>query len=384
MPLLLSQRIALSPNNKQVSYFKQACGIARLAFNWGLAEWNAQYRADKAYREQCILSNSEVDKTLLKRPNGRRLDKQFNAIKKATYPFVSDVSSCITQIAFQHLNDGFQRFFKKQNSRPTFKKKGKHYAFHLANNKFYIKGDQVYIPKLGLVKLAEPYRYANQGRILKGLVSQQGRRWFLSVTVERDEPMKTLLPSIKATGFDLGLTDFIVTSEGQRFTAPKPLKHLLRQLKKLNRSLSRKVRFSRNWQKAKAKLNRLHYKIACQRKDFLHKLTNTLIKRYGIICMEDLNVKGLLKNRRLSRAIADVGFGLFRSILEYKVKWYQRELRYVDRFFPSSKRCSVCGTKRETLPLSVRAWICEHCHTHHDRDINAARNILQIGQGLPD
>lgn len=278
----------------------------------------------------------------------------------------------------------FNASLKKQNRRPTFKKKGKHYAFHLANNKFYIKDDQVYIPKLGLVKLAEPYRYANQGRILKGLVSQQGGRWFLSVTVERDEPMKTLLPSVKATGFDLGLTDFIVTSEGQRFTAPKPLKHLLRQLKKLNRSLSRKVRFSRNWQKAKAKLNRLHYKIACQRKDFLHKLTNTLIKRYGIICMEDLNVKGLLKNRRLSRAIADVGFGLFRSILEYKVKWYQRELRYVDRFFPSSKRCSVCGTKRETLPLSVRAWICEHCHTHHDRDINAARNILQIGQGLPD
>lgn len=384
MSLLLSQRIALSPNNKQVSYFKQACGIARLAFNWGLAEWNTQYRADKAYREQCTLSGCEVDKALLKRPNGRRLDKQFNAIKKTTYPFVSDVSSCITQIAFQHLNDAFQRFFKRQNRRPVFKKKGKHYAFHLANDKFYIKDNQVYIPKLGLVKLAEPYRYANQGRILKGSVSQQGGKWFLSVTVERDEPMKTIAPNTKATGIDLGLTDFIVTSEGQRFTAPKPLKHLLRQLKKLNRSLSRKVRFSRNWQKAKAKLSRLHYKIACQRKDFLHKLTYTLIKRYGVICMEYLNVKGLLKNRRLSRAIADVGFGLFRYILEYKATWYQRELHYVDRFFPSSKRCSVCGTKRETLPLSVRAWTCEHCHTHHDRDINAAKNILQIGQGLPD
>ena len=378
MKIIKGQIIRLEPNNKQITYFKKACGVARFAYNWGLSEWMKQYEQDKAYRDDCLSKGIEVDKSKLNKPNLYSIKKKLNAIKKDEFPFMLEVTKCSPQEAIHQLGNAYQRFFKGQSKYPQFRKKGVNDRFTIDNSTFKIllRKDKpfVQIPKLGLVRMSEPLRL--KGKILNGKVFTKGGYWFISINVELDEVIQPLPKTNKSVGIDLGITSFATLSDGTKIQAPKPLKKELKKLKRLSKSLSRKQKGSKNREKAKTKLSRLHYRISNIRKDFLHKLTTMLVNEYDVICIENLNVKGMVKNSKLSRSINDLGFYEFKRQLIYKANIYGKTIKELDRFYPSSKTCSCCGYKLSELKLNVREWECPNCLVKHDRDINASINIL--------
>ncbi|WP_410472564.1 RNA-guided endonuclease InsQ/TnpB family protein [Faucicola mancuniensis] len=355
MTLIRGHIIALDPTNKQATYFAKACGVARLAYNWALDNWQKQYQADKTYRNECLKNGIEIDKNQLNQPSQGKLRKQLNSIKRQQFPFMLEVTKCSPQLAIMQLGDAFKRFFKLID----------------INNKPFIK-----VPNLGLVRMREKLRHT--GKILSAKIFKQGGKWFVSVAVELQDIIKPQPKTGKQVGIDLGITDLATLSNGEKVQAPKPLKAKLNKLKRLSKSLSRKQKDSKNREKAKTKLSRLHFKISNIRKDFLHKLTTSLVKSYDVICLENLNVKGMAKNRKLSRAINDLGFYEFKRQLIYKANQWGKTIKELDRFYPSSKTCSCCGfiMDKANLTLAVRYWTCPNCQTLHDRDINAAMNIL--------
>ena len=380
MSVIRGQIIELKPNNKQATYFKKACGVARFAYNWALAEWQKQYQEDKAYRESCEQSGLAIDESQLNLPNHRKINKLFNAIKREQFPFMMEITKCAPQIAIKQLSDAYKRFFKGESKHPKFHKKGEKDRFGLSNDLFKLKNENgksfIQIPKLGWVRMNEGLRF--HGKIMSATISTRGERWFVSINVELSEAIQPLPKTKQSIGLDLGITHLATLSDGTKINAPKPLKNYLKKLRRLNKSLSRKQKGSNNRAKAKIKLSRLYYRISNIRKDFLHKLTTELVRKFDVICLEDLNVQGMLKNRRLSRAIQDLGFYELKKQLIYKANQFGKTVRSVERFFPSSKTCSCCGFKLEKLSLSVRKWTCEKCGAEHDRDINASINILNF------
>ena len=374
--MIKGHTIELTPNNKQATYFAKACGVARLAYNWALAEWQNQYQADKVYRDNCQKNGIAIDRTKLNNPSQFKLRKQLNFIKKTKFPFMFDVTKCSPQEAIIQLGKAFDNFFKGRAKYPQFRKKGINDKFSLTNDQFKIIGKNIKIPNLGWVKLTENLRF--NGKIMNATIFKKGMKWFVSIGVEINETPKPLPRTDKAIGIDLGITDLAVLSNGTKVQAPKPLKSKLKQLRRLSKHLSRKQKGSKNREKAKTKLSRLHYKISCIRKDFIHKLTTKLVKMYDVICIENLNVKGMVKNRKLSRAISDLSFYEFKRQLIYKANQSRKTIKEVDRFYPSSKTCSHCGfvMAKIDLTLAIRNWQCPSCDTQHDRDINASLNIL--------
>ncbi|WP_410473264.1 RNA-guided endonuclease InsQ/TnpB family protein [Faucicola mancuniensis] len=297
-------------------------------------------------------------------------------MKRQQFPFMLEVTKCSPQLAIIQLGDAFKRFFKGESKYPQFRKKGVNDRFSLSNDQFRIDGKRIKIPNLGWVKMRENLRL--QGKILSAKIFKQGEKWFVSVAVELQNIIKPQPKTDKQVGIDLGITDLATLSNGEKIQAPKPLKAKLNKLKRLSKSLSRKQKGSKNREKAKTKLSRLHFKISNIRKDFLHKLTTSLVKSYDVICLENLNVKGMVKNRKLSRAINDLGFYEFKRQLIYKANQWGKIIKEVDRFYPSSKTCSCCGfiMDKANLTLAVRYWTCPNCKTSHDRDVNASINIL--------
>ena len=374
--MILGHTIELAPNNKQATYFSKACGVARLAYNWALAEWQKQYQADKNYRDECQAKGIEIDKTKLNSPNQFKLRKQLNSIKKQQFPFMTEVTKCSPQEAIIQLGKAFDNFFKGRAKYPQFRKKGINDKFSLTNDQFKLIGKKIKIPNLGWVKLKENLRF--NGKILNATVFKKGGKWFVSVGVEIDNLPKLNTKTHKSVGIDLGITDLATLLDGTKIGAPKPLKTNLKKLQRLSKSLSRKQKGSNNREKAKTKLSRLHDKISCIRKDFLHKLTTNLVKQFDVICIENLNVKGMIKNHKLSRAISDLGFYEFKRQLIYKANQWGKTVKEVDRFYPSSKTCSSCGfvMAKENLTLATRLWTCPNCKASHDRDVNASLNIL--------
>lgn len=370
--------IALDPNNTQATYFKKACGVARFSYNWALSEWKKQYEQDKNYRNECQANGITIDENRLNKPSQGKLRKQLNAIKREKYPFMLEVTKCSPQLAIMQLGDAFKRFFKGESKYPQFRKKGVNDRFSLSNDQFKLKLKKdkpfIQIPNLGLVRMREHLRH--QGKILSAKVFTKGGKWFVSIAVELSETTKPLPKTGKSVGLDLGITDLATLSDSTKIQAPKPLKNKLKKLQRLSKSLSRKQKGSKNREKAKTKLSRLHDKISCIRKDFLHKLTTNLVKSYDTIAIEDLNVKGMVKNRKLARSIHDLGFYELKRQLIYKANQWGKTVKEVDRFYPSSKTCHYCNHKVDELPLSVRYWICPNCNVSHDRDINASLNIL--------
>lgn len=368
--------IRLDPTDKQATYFAKACGVARLAYNWALGQWQNQYQADKAYRDDCTANGLPIDESQLNKPTQGKLRKQLNAIKRTQFPFMMEVTKCSPQLAIMQLGDAFKRFFKGEAKYPQFRKKGVNDRFSLSNDQFKINHDRIKIPNLGWVKMREPLRHT--GKVLSAKVFKRGENWFVSIAVELKTIINHLPKTGKEVGIDLGITDLAVLSDGTKIGAPKPLKHQLQKLKRLSKQLSRKQKGSNNRAKAKTKLSRLYYKISNIRKDFLHKLTTQLVKSYDVICIENLNVKGMVQNRKLSRAISDLGFYEFKRQLVYKANQWGKIVKEADRFYPSSKTCSSCGfiMAKTDLTLSIRNWQCPSCQTHHDRDINASINIL--------
>jgi len=350
-----SHKIRLSPNNKQSTYFAKACGISRLAYNWGLAEWKSQYESGG-------------------KPSVYGIKKKFNAIKKDQFPFVYEVTKCSPEQSFFDLDTAFKRFFKKQSSFPNFKKKGVKDSFYISGDKFSVAGCYVKIPKLGRVKMTEHLRYS--GKIVSATVSRKADWWFISITVKVDEAeVKGENQAFNPVGIDFGVSKFATLSDGVVFENPRVSKKFSQRLRMLNKSLSRKTKGSNNWNKAKVKLQRLHVRIGDYRLDALHKFSRKIADAYSDVCLEDLNVSGMVRNHKLAKAIQDVSFYEAKRQLSYKCN----AIHEIDRWFPSTKTCGDCGTIHD-MKLSDRVMKCT-CGLELDRDLNAAQNILR--QGLP-
>lgn len=352
--ITLTHKIQIDSTCKQEKYFLQACGIARFTWNWALAEWKKQYEAGE-------------------KPNGLNLKKQFNAIKRVEFPWMYKVTKYASQQPFIFLQKSFERFFNRESDYPRFKKKGIHDSFYIGNDHIRVEGRRIHIPKLGWVRMCEELRF--RGRIISATISRNANKWFVSLNVEIIE-LPAPCESQAGIGVDLGIIRLATLSNGKYFEGPKPLRRLKLRLKRLQRQLSRKEKGSKNRNKARMRVSKIHYRIACIRHDALHKLTTHLTDNFASIAIEDLNVKGMMSNNRFAGSIADMGFREFRRQLEYKAELRNNHVEIVSRWFPSSKRCSDCGAIKEDLKLADRTFECNSCGLEIDRDLNSAINLF--------
>lgn len=298
--------------------------------------------------------------------------------KQEDFSWLKEVGSHSLGITLKNLEMAYNNFFKKRAKFPKFKKKSYYQSYNIDNLTLYIKDGRVYIPKIkDGVKIIE--HRPLEGKILNGTISKTAdEKYFISITVEKE--IKTLpIDDTKSVGIDLGIKDFAVISDGSKISNPHFKKKEVKKLKKLQRALSRKKKDSRRREKCRIKLARLNASINNKKNDFLHKLSSKLINENQVICLEDLNVKGMVKNHRLAESISECSWFEFVRQLEYKGRWYGRTVVKIDRFFPSSKTCSNCGFIKDSLNLSERKWTCPKCGSELDRDLNAAKNILKQG-----
>jgi len=364
MKINLACRYELKPNCSQRVLLAKHAGSARFAFNWGLAQRIALYEESK------------------KSTNAIEQHRLLNSLKASEYQWMYEVSKCAPQEALRDLDRAFQNFFKgiKKGQKigfPAFKKKGQRDSFRLTGT-IKIEGKKIQLPRLGVLSLKEASKV--QGKILSATVVREADRWYVSICIEQERPNPKPIHG-DPVGIDMGLSCFATCSDGEKIFAPKPLAKSLKRLRKASRKHSRKTKGSKNRKKSALKLSRLHRKTRNIRKDFLHKQTTKLAKTKPVIVLEDLDVKGMLSNNRLSRNISDAGWSEFRSMLEYKTKWYGSTLIIAPRFYPSSKTCSKCGNIVKKLPLETRQWQCTGCQCTHDRDVNAATNLMKFYTG---
>lgn len=360
--MILAHMIRLVPTVKQEQYFARACGIARFTYNWALAEWKRRYEAGE-------------------KPNGMALRKHFNSIRREQFPWTYEVHRDCTAQPFANLQKAFTGLFKKKARYPKFKKKGQHDVFYMANDKFSLEDDRVRIPVLGWVRTREALRFA--GKIMGAVVKRVADAWFvvIQVDVAHSERART---SDNTVGVDLGVKTTATLSTGEQVQGPRALRKAQERLKRKSRQFSQKQKGSKNSKKAQMVLARLHRRVAWIRNDFLHKITSRLCRENQTVVIEDLNVRGMVKNHSLARAISDEGWGDFRWQLEYKAPLYGTNIIVADRWFPSSKRCSRCGHVVKKLGLNVRTFCCPCCGLVIDRDHNAALNLKQIGEAIPE
>lgn len=362
--MLLSFKTEVKPNNKQVTLFRKASGTARHAYNWACATV-----------QNCLANNEKI-------PSAIDLHKQLVAEVKPVYKWYYDVSKTIPQKAVADLRTAWDRCFKKTSKAPRFKKKGQRDSFYLESGtkaKPLIKNDgkRIKLPTIGWVKLAEPLPLT---AVHNCTITRQADRWFISIKCEIEKP--SVPDNRPSVGVDVGIKELAVCSNGKVFPNPKAYRRMSRRLKRLQRSVSRKVKGSNNRTKAVRNLAKLHAKVSNIRKDAIHKLTHYLAKNHSEIKIEDLSIKAFLKNHKLAGAIADCGMYEFRRQLEYKTEKFSSKLTIVDRFFPSSQICSGCGNHRHKMPLKERLYVCPNCGHTVDRDLNAANNINRWFNGI--
>jgi len=306
------------------------------------------------------------------------LNKQLTDLKK-DYIFLKDVGKDCLQNSLINLDQSFKNLFKGFGF-PKFKSKYSNNSCKF-NQSLNIDFDEhkIKLPKIGWVNFSKDRSFSGK---LKSITISKNSCGYYFASVLVDTNIKQLKPIKNEVGIDLGLKHFIVDSNGIKVDNPRYLLHSNTNLKKHQRRLSRKTKGSNRYLKQRLKVAKCHYKISNQRKDFLHKLSSKLINENQVIYTEDLNVSGLLKNHNLAKSISDVGWSEFIRQLKYKALWYDRTIKQIDRFYPSSKTCNSCGLVNQELCLSDREWTCK-CGIRHDRDINAAKNILKTGQGMP-
>jgi putative transposase len=356
----------LHPNNKQKTLLLKNAGAARFAYNWGLTQ-----------------KKIAMD-TKTKVPNAIELHRRLNAIKPTELPWMYEVSKCSPQEALRNLDRAFINFFEKRGKFPKFKSKKNGIGGFRLTGTIKVENSHVQLPRLSRLRLKEKGYLPTTAKILSASVSERAGRWFVSIQVEQNQPEYTgQKDEYDVVGVDLGIKTLATVSDGTTHDNPKPLKIRLRKLRRLNKAVSRKVKGSQNRKKAVSRLVRLYAHISNIRKDTLHKITTILAKTKRIIGIEDLNVSGMMKNRRLARSIADLGLFEWRRQLEYKGKWYSCLIKIIDRWFPSSKTCHVCGEINENLTLADREWTCA-CGAVHDRDFNASKNIEYVAASLTE
>jgi putative transposase len=372
--MILGPTIAIDPTAAQVAYFGRTAGVARYAYNWGLAEWKRQYEAGE-------------------KPTASKIKAAWNKHRKAELPWTYEVTKCSSGQAIADLGTAFGNFFRdlkkpkklRRARYPRFKRKSLDQGFALWNDQFAIHGKRIRIPLLGWVRLREPLRFA--GKIMGARIANIGGRWMVSVQVDTDTD-KAQAPEGSIVGVDLGLATLATLSTGEKIEGPRPRKHLMARVKRMQRRVSlqkhRAKKASNRQLVGHERLRRLHYRIACIRKDAAHKLTTSLANRFQTVVIEDLNVSGMAKNHSLAGAILDCLFWEIRRQLEYKTAMRGGRIVVADRFFPSSKLCSACGHLMGHMPLSVREWVCPSCGTIHDRDDNASINLEQLGAACPE
>ncbi|MDF1540314.1 MAG: RNA-guided endonuclease TnpB family protein [Candidatus Thorarchaeota archaeon] len=363
-------RYELDPANSQRTLLHQHAGVARFVYNWGLDQ-----------RISLFKNNQGKDRFT----DAMKQHKLLNSLKKIQFPWMYETSKCAPQESLRDLHKAFQNFYRglkqgKMVGFPKFKRKGVRDSFRLTGT-IRFEGRKLQLPRIGKIRIKEKRKRYYNGRILSVTIRRRANRWFVSITVEEGIPDPTPVRG-KTVGVDLGVKTLATLSDGTIFENPRALGKQLKKLKHLSRSLSRKEKGSRNREKAKTRLARMYLRVFNIRQDTLHKVTTYLAKSHSKVVIEDLGVSGMMKNRRLSLAIADVGFYEFRRQLEYKCQWYGSQLIVASRTFPSSKRCSNCGHKKKELSLSERDYHCEECGLRIDRDLNAALNLVTVS--LPE
>ena len=366
MKIIKGYKVKLDLNNCQWTACAKHAGTARYAYNWGLA------RKIESYQKTG------------KSPNAIALHRELNQLKKTELSWMYEVSKCAPQEALRDLDVAFKNFFRrvKQGEKPGFPKfKSKKCGLGSVRLTGTIKVFEAHIqlPRLGLVRLTEKGYIPTSGiKILSATVSEKAGQWFVSVQAEQEvadpEPVTEAM-----IGIDLGIKTMATCSNGQTFKNPKALAAKTEQLKRWQKRLSRRKKGSRNREKARRKVAKLHAQIANIRRDALHKATSAIIaQKPRVVVIEDLNVSGMMANHKLARAISDVGMHEFKRQISYKAGWVGVEVIVADRFYPSSKTCSCCGSIKTNLSLSERVFHCEFCGFSLDRDLNAAINLSKL------
>ncbi|WP_293338406.1 RNA-guided endonuclease TnpB family protein [Microcoleus sp. CAWBG58] len=356
--MLLGFKTELKLNDRQRTMLAKHCGVARHAWNWGL--WLTKNILDH---------NKTNESEKLKFPTAIDLHKLLVAGVKSKNPWYYECSKSTPQIALMALREAWKRCFNKTAGVPRFKKKGQRDNFTLEGAVKIIENCKIQVPKIGVLKT---YERLPQGKPKSVTISRKADRWFISFRfdVKQQESCQTSI-----VGVDLGVKSLATFSTGEVIAGSKSYKKYAASLSRMQRLNRHKVIGSTNGQKAQLKIARLHRKIANIRKDTLHKLTTLLAKNHGVIVIEDLNVSGMMALHKLAASFADMGFFEFRRQLTYKCELYGSKLVVADRWFPSTKTCSNCGIKKETLSLSERVFECGHCGFVIDRDLNAAINL---------
>ena len=350
-------KVQIYPNKAQEQLLNQTFGCARFV-------WNKRVESFNNYDKE----NPVKDKTV----------KEL----KSEYPFLSDVPYNALEQKLMDWNQTVKQFFNKKRKvklgRPKFKKKGYNDSFRLSYSGFSIKNSKFKLAKIGIVKTKgyDLSTIPNLGTCKQVTISKSSSgKYFMSILIAQEIHKK--MPTGKVVGIDLGLTDLLTLSSGIKVSNPRWFRESQAELAKAQRHLSRKTKGSKRYHKQRLKVAKIHEKTTNQRKWFYHNLTTWLTSQYDVICLEDLNVSGMSKNKHLSKSIYDAAWSTFISQLRYKCDWYGKELKQVDRFFASSQICSSCGHKDGKKTLDIREWTCSECGTKHDRDLNASINILK-------
>lgn len=350
------------PSNEQKQLLARTFGCGRYVYNWALQE-----RTDAYYKrgERLSYEGTAQRLTLLK--------------KQDEYAWLNEVSSVPLQQSLRHLDKAFRHFFEGRAEYPTFKKKRNDQSATYTSNAFKWDGKH-----LTLAKMDDPLEIVWSRPLPEGcrpssvtISKDEANRYFVSFLLEED--LKPLPVVTKHVGLDLGLKSMVITSDGHTYGNPKFFAKDEKKLARAQRRHARKKKGSKNREKARLKVARIHKKIVDRRRDYQHKLSTKLIRENQVVCVESLQVKNMVKNHCLAKAIHDVGWAELLRQLEYKATWYGRTLVKIDKWYPSSKRCFDCGHLLDSLSLDIRFWTCSECGVHHDRDINAANNILAVG-----
>jgi putative transposase len=357
--MLKSYKYKLKPTENQKELLNKHFGSVRFVYNFFLNERKKEYENNK--------------KSLNYYDNAKVLTELKNSEE---YSWIKEINSQSLQTSLKNLDGAYNNFFKFNKGFPKFKSKKSKNSFTVPQYVKLVKG------KLKIPKFDEPIDLILSrtfiGKIKYCVISKtQSNEYFVSILVDTEH--KKLPKTGKSVGIDLGLKDFVITSDGYKYKNNRYTKRYERELKKHQQHLSRKTKGSNRYEKQRLKVAKLHQKITNSRLDNLHKVSSELIKLYDVIFIEDLNIKGMVKNHKLSKHISDASWSKFVELLSYKSEWNDKKLVKIDRFFPSSKTCNCCGYINQDLNLTIREWTCKGCGTTLDRDLNASINILKEG-----